>query len=210
MRFPELDAVTVDGFGTLVRLIDPVPALDRALRARGVERTAEAVRAAFAAEAAYYRPLAISGRDAETLAALRLDCTGVFLEAAAADLGAASFVNAFVGTLAFEPIDGAVEVVLELRSRGLEVAVVSNWDVGLHEHLERLGLSSLFTTVVTSAEAGAAKPDPAVFLLALERLGVEPARTLHVGDELGDEEGAAAAGLRFAHAPLGAAFEGWT
>ena len=209
MRFAELDAVTVDGFGTLVRLVDPVPSLDRALRVLGVEREAEVVREAFAAEVAYYRPQAVSGRDPESLAALRLECTRVFLEAAGAEVEPGSFVGSFMDAITFEAMPGAIETVAGLRARGLELAVVSNWDVGLAEHLERIGAASLFSAVVTSAEAGAAKPDPAVFLLALERLGVEPARALHVGDEAADEEGAGAAGMRFAHAPLATAFEGW-
>ena len=209
MRFAELDAVTVDGFGTLVRLVDPVPALDRALRGLGIERDADVVRDAFAAEVAYYRPRRVSGRDPESLAALRLECTRVFLEAAGAEVEPGSFVSSFMGAIAFEPMPGAVETVAGLRARGLELAVVSNWDVGLAEHLERIGAASLFSAIVTSAEAGAAKPDPAVFRLALERLGVEPARALHVGDEPEDEEGARAAGMRFAHAPLATAFEGW-
>jgi putative hydrolase of the HAD superfamily len=210
MRFAELDAVTVDGFGTLVQLLDPVPALDRALRALGIEREAAVVRNAFAAEVAHYRPAAVSGRDPESLAALRLACTHVFLEAADAEVEPGSFVDSFMGAIAFEPMPGALEVLAGLRSRGLELAVVSNWDIGLAEHLERIGAASLFSAIVTSAEAGAAKPDPEAFRLALERLGVEPGRTLHVGDEDEDEEGARAVGMRFARAPLTTAFEGWT
>jgi putative hydrolase of the HAD superfamily len=61
--------------------------------------------------------------------------------------------------------------------------------------------------VVTSAEAGAPKPDPAVFLCALERLGIRPERALHVGDSEPDQAGARAAGMRFAPAPLAAAVE---
>ncbi len=57
MRFAELDAVTVDGFGTLVSLVDPVSGTrGRAARAGHRARRAGAVRAAFAAEVAYYRP----------------------------------------------------------------------------------------------------------------------------------------------------------
>jgi len=210
MRFAELDAVTVDGFGTLVRLLDPVPPLAQALRERGLERSPDDVREAFAAEVAYYRPRAASGRDPETLAALRLECARVFLEAADADLAAESFVEAFMASIVLEPMPGALETATALRSRGLEVAVVSNWDIGLAELLERIGAASLFRAIVTAAEAGAPKPDPAVFRLALERLGVEPRRALHVGDEPEDEEGACAAGMHFAPAPLAAAFQGWT
>lgn len=209
MRFAELDAVTVDGFGTLLRLVDPVPALARALREHGLERTDDTVRAAFAAEVAYYRPRSLAGRDPDSLAALRVECTRVFLESAEADIDPAGFVDSFMGSIVFEPMPGALETLAGLRNRGLELAVVSNWDVGLAEHVERVGAAHLFSAIVTSAEAGAAKPDAAVFRLALERLRVEPGRTVHVGDEADDEEGAASAGMRFAHAPLSTAFEGW-
>ena len=210
MRFADLDAVTVDGYGTIVQLVDPVPALATALAGHGVERDAEAVRAAFLAEVAYYKPAALRGRDTASLAALRHECSRVFLEAAAADLDPALFVDAFMASIVMEPVPGAVEALHALRGRGLELAVVSNWDVGLAEHLERLGIASLFSAVATTAEAGAPKPDPAVFRLALGRLGVEPARALHVGDEAADEAGAAAAGMRFAPAPLATAFDGWS
>jgi putative hydrolase of the HAD superfamily len=210
MRFADLDAVTVDGYGTLLTLVDPVPSLTRSLAERGVERGPEIVREAFAAEVAYYRPEAVRGRDAGTLAVLRCDCTGVFLRAAGADLEPESFVDAFMTAIRFEAVPGAVETLAALRARGLELAVVSNWDIGLAEHLKRLGAGGLFSAVVTSAEAGAAKPDPAAFLIALEQLGVEPERALHVGDEDEDERGAARAGMRFAAAPLATAFEGWS
>jgi len=105
----------------------------------------------------------------------------------------------------FELLPHAGEAVERLRRLGLELAVVSNWDIGLLEHLQGLGLDGV--TVVTSAEAEAPKPDPAVFLLALERLVVRPERALHVGDSDADEEGARAAGMHFAPAPLERAVE---
>jgi putative hydrolase of the HAD superfamily len=210
MRFADLDAVTVDGYGTLLTLADPVPSLVRSLAEQGLDRDAGLVRTAFAAEVAYYRPEAVRGRDPETLAALRRDCTGVFLRAAGANLDPASFVDAFMAAIRFETVPGALETLATLRTRGLELAVASNWDVGLAEHLERLGIDGLFSAVVTSAEAGAAKPDPAVFRIALERLGVGPSRALHVGDEDEDRQGAVAAGMTFAPAPLATTFEGWS
>jgi HAD superfamily hydrolase (TIGR01509 family) len=210
MRFAELDAVTVDGYGTLVQLSDPVPLFQAQLRERGVDCEADAIRAGFAAEVAYYRPNALLGRDPDTLAALRLECARIFVEGAGVDFDAASFVDGFMASIVMEPIDGAAETVRSLRARGIEVGVVSNWDIGLAEQLERLELASLFTVIATTAEAGAPKPEPAVFELALERLGVDDSRALHVGDEQGDEDGAAAAGMRFAPAPLATAFQGWS
>jgi putative hydrolase of the HAD superfamily len=189
-RLADLDAVTIDAMGTLVRLDAPV---SRLAEAAGIDE--EAARRGFEAEVAYYVPRAIEGRDAASLADLRERCAAVFSEAAGASLDAAGFMSAIV----FEPEPGAFEAVRRLEARGLALGVVSNWDCGLPEHLERLGLR---LPVVTSAEAGAAKPDPAIFRLALERLGVAPERALHVGDSGADEAGAAAAGMRFAPAPL--------
>ncbi len=209
MRFTELDAVTVDGYGTLLHLVDPLPALRRALAEHGIEQPEDAVATAFKAEVAHYRPLSHTGRDAASLAALRLDCAGVFLAALGDPLEPAAFVDDFIGALAFMPIPGAGETVARLKARGLRLAVVANWDCALPEHLEQAGLHGLFDTVVTSARAGVAKPDPAIFRLALDELGVEPDRALHVGDEPLDEEGARAAGLRFLPAPLATAFDAW-
>src|SRR4051794_21548605 len=102
MRFAELDAVTVDGYGTLVRLVDPVPVLAAALLERGCEREADVVQAAFLAEVAYYKPAAPEGRDAASLASLRRECARVFLEAAGADLEPDSFVDAFMSAIVME------------------------------------------------------------------------------------------------------------
>jgi putative hydrolase of the HAD superfamily len=195
----DVDAVTIDAYGTLVLLRDPVPALRAALAARGVERSGDTVREAFAAEVAYYVPRSHEGRDDASLAALRRACTQVFLDAAGADmLDVDKFP--FVASLAFELVPGGREACDDLLQAGLRLCVVSNWDIGLSEHLHRLALE---LPVVTSAEAGAAKPDPAVFELALTRLGVaDPARAVHVGDDAADEAGARAVGMRFEPAPL--------
>jgi putative hydrolase of the HAD superfamily len=205
MPFTDLDAVTVDGYGTLLELPDPAGALVDALADVGVTRSREEVAAAFAAEARYYRARSHRGRDPKSLAALRLECVGVFLDGLGADLEPQTFVDAFVDSLVFTPVPGAIET-LERLAAHTRLAVVANWDSSLHEHLARLGLDRYFDAVVTSAEAGAAKPDPAIFLAALRRLDVEPARALHVGDEPIDEEGALAAGMRFLPAPLATAF----
>jgi putative hydrolase of the HAD superfamily len=197
-----LDAVTIDAYGTLVTLLDPLPLLRDALRRHGVERNLSEIAKGFEAEMNYYVDRSHEGRDEATLALLRRDCAGIFLRGADAELEPDEFVDAFIDSLRFTPVDGAAEACRTLAARGLRLAVVSNWDVGLHEHLARLDLDGLFDAVVTSAEAGAPKPAPAIFLLALERLGVTPTRAVHVGDSEADEEGARAAGMRFVPAPL--------
>jgi putative hydrolase of the HAD superfamily len=196
----ELDAVTLDAYGTLVELDRPVERLRDALAAHGVQRPGDEVAAAFRREVAYYAEHKTEGGDAASLADLRERCARVFTQALRLD--GLDFTDPFVAALVFRPLPGVPGALERLRARGLALAVVSNWDVGLHEHLRTLELGRYFATVVTSAEVGAAKPDPAVFRVALDRLGISPSRTLHVGDDGADEAGASAAGIRFAPTPL--------
>jgi len=202
MRFADLDAVTLDANGTILRLTDPVQALAELVRRHGVDRSHEDVAHAFAAEVAYYRPRALEGRDAASLADLRRRCADVFLEALGAEGGRPGFAGEFLAALRFEPIPDISASLTAMRRGGLRLAVVSNWDVGLPDHLAAAGLGELFAEVVTSAEAGAEKPDPRIFRLTLDRLSVRPERALHIGDEAIDEEGALAAGMHFAPAPV--------
>jgi putative hydrolase of the HAD superfamily len=198
----DLDAVTVDAMGTIVELDDPAPHLQRALAEVGVERGLEEVAEAFRAEVAYYIPRTIEGHDEASLADLGRRCTAVFLEHARARLEPEAFAPAFLGSIVFRPLEGAAQALGRLRRAGLELACVSNWDVSLTRHLEEAKLADFFAAVVTSAEAGAAKPDPRAFSTALGRLGVAPGRALHVGDGDTDRDGAAAAGMAFEPAPI--------
>jgi HAD superfamily hydrolase (TIGR01509 family) len=197
-----LDAVTVDAAGTCLELVNPVDRLRRALGRMEVARSREAVADAFAAEVDYYVPRSHLGRDAETLAELRRSAVAVFLGALGSPLPAESFVDEFVGAIEFLPAPGAVEALEALRAAGLELACIANWDASLGHHLAHAGVEHLFRVVVTSAEAGAPKPAPDPFLLALERLGIGPDRALHIGDSEADRDGARAAGLAFEPPPL--------
>ena len=206
-RLSGVEAVTIDAFGTLVELADPVPALRELLRTRVVERSREEVAQAFAAEITYYRAHSIEGRDDESLATLRRDCAAVFLDAAGAELSPEEFAPHFTAALEFRLLDGAADALEQLSTRGLPLGVVSNWDSELPVILERLGIGGYFRAVVTSARAGSPKPAPRIFELALERLDVPAERAVHVGDDPADEAGARAAGMRFVPAPLENLFE---
>lgn len=205
MRLAELDAVTIDAYGTLVGLVDPVPALREGLAALGVGREPEAVARAFAKEVEYYRERSFEGRDDETLYELRRRCVAIILSELESDLAPEAFVDGFVAAMRFELLPGARAALEALRRRGLALAVVSNWDFGLPRQLRGLGLDDV--PVVTSAAAEAPKPDPAAFVRALELLRVRSDRALHIGDSDSDEQGARAAGMQFAYAPLGQAVE---
>jgi putative hydrolase of the HAD superfamily len=59
-----------------------------------------------------------------------------------------------------------------------------------------LGLKEHLDLTVTSLEVGAAKPDPAIFRVALARAGADPHEAIHVGDQpSSDVEGALSAGI---------------
>jgi HAD superfamily hydrolase (TIGR01549 family) len=196
MVLAEIDAVTVDAYGTLLELRDPALALSALLPAHDPA----AIERAFRGEAAFYVAHSHRGRDAQGLSALYAECAATFNDVLGSALSPEEYVRALDGD--YRALPGAEHALKLLRGLGLELAVVGNWDVRLREHLERLGLDGYFSAIVSSAEAGASKPDPRPFEAALDQLAVEPARALHVGDSPADEEGAAAAGLRFAPAPL--------
>jgi len=101
------------------------------------------------------------------------------------------------GWTAFDDVGPALAALAALHP-DVGLAVVTNGEgEPQRAKLAAIGLADRFRVFVASAEVGLAKPDPAIFLLACERLGVEPAAAAHVGDRLDlDAEGAAAAGLR--------------
>lgn len=69
-----------------------------------------------------------------------------------------------------------------LKARGLAVGIISNWDSRLVSLLHGLGLADVLDDIVSSADVGLHKPDPRIFQLACERIGVAPEQAGHVGD----------------------------
>ncbi len=83
-----------------------------------------------------------------------------------------------------------------LRDRGVLLGVISNWEEWLEQLLLHLDIQTFFAATTISGTTGIEKPDPRIFALALESLGVAPQEAAHVGDSLRhDVEGARAAGL---------------
>ena len=137
----ELDAVTIDAYGTLVTLVDPVPALTAALAERGIDRGSEAIVAAFRAEAAHYSRHCWQGHDEPGLRRLQRGCANVFLTALNAELDADEFAPVYVDAMQFDVLPGVTEGLERLRGLGLELAVVGNWDLTLRSRLDETGLA---------------------------------------------------------------------
>jgi putative hydrolase of the HAD superfamily len=94
-------------------------------------------------------------------------------------------------------VEGALELVTHLHAR-LRVGVITNNTVNEQtEKLATFGFAPHVDVLVTSEEAGVAKPDPQIFRIALERLGCEPYEAVMIGDAwVQDILGATSAGIR--------------
>jgi putative hydrolase of the HAD superfamily len=189
-------AVLLDALGTLIELERPWPHLTAELAARGVVVSEDAAREAMLAEMAYYRAHHDEAKDWPSLKDLRRRCAAVVQDSLGTPLPLGDVQDALLAAVRFRAYPEVPAVLARLRAGGARLAVVSNWDVSLHDVLERTQLRALVDRVVISAELGAAKPDPAIFRAALERLGASAGEAVHVGDSVEhDVAGACAAGI---------------
>ncbi len=101
------------------------------------------------------------------------------------------------------PLDGAREALRRLSGGGLRIAIVSNSDGTVEKALALAGVCQVgpgpgveVDLIIDSHLVGAAKPDPAIFALALDALGMGADEVVHVGDtRFADIAGAEAAGI---------------
>jgi HAD superfamily hydrolase (TIGR01509 family) len=95
------------------------------------------------------------------------------------------------------PTPGACDLVRVLSERGAATVYATSGQPQDVEILrEVIGADEWVDAVVNSTEVEASKPAPAIFELALERIGVGPERAMVVGDTVWDIEAAAACGMR--------------
>ena len=90
----------------------------------------------------------------------------------------------------------APAVLTSLRERGVATAILSNVGMDPRGVLQRTGLAGLYDAEVFSFEVGVVKPDPAIFAIAAERLGLPAHELLMVGDTVDDDGAAAHLGMR--------------
>ena len=96
-----------------------------------------------------------------------------------------------------ELFPGVRDLLLKLRNRDIATAIITDLTSQIQfRKIVYFGLDDCFDYVVTSEEAGADKPDPAPFRLAIDKLGVEPQDIWMVGDSRRcDVDGARAFGM---------------
>ncbi|MCZ7647883.1 MAG: HAD family hydrolase [Planctomycetota bacterium] len=133
----------------------------------------------------------------------RVDMPGAWLKIFAealrrhgcADAGLAARVTALFERRRWEvvhPLPGARACLDWLRARGVPLGLVTNGDAKQQrEKLHRSGFEDAFGAIVIEGEFGRGKPDPEVFLHALERLGCAPEEAWMAGDNLEFDVGGA-------------------
>ena len=183
-------AVFFDALGTLVEFEPPWTRLACTL---GGAQGDPDIERAMRKEMAYYREHAHEATDPEALADLRRRCAELLSRELAREVD----VETMMAAIRFHPAHDARPALECLRRLGLSLVCVSNWDYSLPGVLDDAGLGGLLDGVVTSAQVGAPKPDPAVFHAALEVAGCEAEEALHVGDTPEEDvAGAEAATIR--------------
>jgi pyrophosphatase PpaX len=94
-------------------------------------------------------------------------------------------------------VPGTHQTLERLRSAGYTLGVVTSKGITVAtEGLNLFNLTPYFSTLVTYEDTDRHKPHPAPLLVASERLGIEPARIVYVGDAVFDIQAGKAAGMR--------------
>jgi FMN phosphatase YigB (HAD superfamily) len=95
------------------------------------------------------------------------------------------------------PVPGMFRLCIDLERARIPFGVLSNSEGRLAELVDEMGWSDVIRVVVDSGRVGLEKPDPRIFRWLAERLGVDAAEVIHVGDSFAaDIAGALAAGMR--------------
>jgi beta-phosphoglucomutase len=96
----------------------------------------------------------------------------------------------------FTAMDGAAELIAELHKAGLAIALGSSGPAeNVNLVVDRLDCRSMLSAIITGSDVTRGKPDPEVFLLAAERLGLPPGRCVVIEDAPAGIDAAHAAGM---------------
>lgn len=103
--------------------------------------------------------------------------------------------NHYLQPSAWNLSPGALDVLAQIKSSGMKLALISNFDTRLRPLLTAMGAAETFDALIISAEVGVEKPNPLIFEIACQQLGVLPEEAVHVGDDRrNDITGARSAG----------------
>ena len=194
---PPVVAVTWD-FGQTLADLDPV-FLSQKLSERGESASAEALDAAVPGAWSAYNAAVRGGSGGHPWKTfMRALLRGAHVRAAAIEpLTDFLWDDQPARNLWRRPVPGMIELVRALDAAGVPQGIVSNSEGRLVELLTHLGWAPLFRAIADSGKLGVEKPARGIFDWTLERLGVDPALTVHIGDAHAvDVDGAVSIGMR--------------
>lgn len=79
-------------------------------------------------------------------------------------------------------VDGALQLLRDLRARGIGLGLLTNGGVLQWDKIRSLGIEPCFDAIAVAGDLDLYKPDPQAFRALLDRLGARPASALFVGD----------------------------
>jgi HAD superfamily hydrolase (TIGR01509 family) len=95
------------------------------------------------------------------------------------------------------PFPGVMALLTRIRRQGFRLALASSGDqVKVAFGMQALELNGIFDTVVTGDDVSHSKPDPEIYLIAAQRLGLAPADCIAIEDAPAGVEAARRAGMR--------------
>lgn len=97
---------------------------------------------------------------------------------------------------ALVPLPGALEALEAVRARGYRTALISDCSEETPLLWGQTPFAPLMEVTVFSCEVGMLKPEPGIYALACQRLGVEPTACVYTGDREEELIGARDAGMR--------------
>jgi putative hydrolase of the HAD superfamily len=195
-----VEAIVFDCGDTLLRLDPSRETIFREAAAElGLELPSESVVRAYEsvdlAIACGRLPERIGGAAAQRRAVNEALCLALGIESATERLHP-MLLERFATRRRWRPFDDAREA-LERLSRLAPLHVLANWDGALAERLAEAGLVERFVSIVASEALGVEKPAVACFAAFAAKAGIEPGRSLYVGnDYVADVVGARRAGFR--------------
>ena len=78
----------------------------------------------------------------------------------------------------------------KIKEKGLKIGIISDTGLSLEATLVALGLGEYIDSYTCSKEVGVMKPDPEIYLTAINKLGLKPEECIYVDDYLEEVEGA--------------------
>jgi len=189
-----IKAIFLDWFNTLARYEPPHYELhSRACQHFGIEVSPEEImRGIFLADRYFFEENALSPvekRSPEEKAEVYIRYQDIALTEAGIKvpkellLKIMKKANQLFEGMTFALFDDVLPTLKTLKERNFILGMITNLSRDMNPICRELGLEPYLDFVVTSGEVEADKPEPAIFLAALERAGVNAAEAVHVGDQ---------------------------